>query len=276
MYTNAALYNCSSNINKKRAEQVLEKFFHLLTWKEGERIVDAGSGSGNVTTQILAPKLPEDFKELVGLDISEHMVKYANNNNKDHRITFVTANLAEPDFRKLEEAFSMRNMAVGFDKVFSFNCLHWIKDQEQCVKNLYSLLRRGGQVLIMFVARAVHSDMWNEAAFSEKWLPYTKTADRFKFHYQDSEDIDGDVTKLMSDAGFVVHACIHYEEYFDYSGPAGLGLMETVNPFPNYIPEDLRSEYVQDAMQIAHRYQEKYEGRGIPFTEVCVVASKPE
>ena len=67
MFSNANLYNSSNTAPQEEAKRALDKFVHLMMWKEGETILDAGSGSGNVTTDILAPRLPEDFKKLVSL-----------------------------------------------------------------------------------------------------------------------------------------------------------------------------------------------------------------
>lgn len=67
----------------------------------------------------------------VGLDLSKYMVKYAaENNNDDPRIKFIQGDIAEPDQDILKECFEKENIGVGFDKVFSLHCLHWVKNSE--------------------------------------------------------------------------------------------------------------------------------------------------
>lgn len=65
MFKKAALYGTSDGLQKRDAQQALEKFFHLLRWQEGEIILEVGSGPGNVTKHILAPHIPSNFKRLV-------------------------------------------------------------------------------------------------------------------------------------------------------------------------------------------------------------------
>ena len=71
MFKKAVLYGTSNSLQKRDAQQAVDKFFHLLSWQEGERILDVGSGAGNVTTEILAPRLPPDFKHLVSNSLSK-------------------------------------------------------------------------------------------------------------------------------------------------------------------------------------------------------------
>lgn len=40
---------------------------------------------------------------------------------------------------------------------------------------------------------------------------YLQKITPFKYEYHDSNDIQGDVEKLMSNAGFVVESCVNYQ-----------------------------------------------------------------
>lgn len=44
----------------KDAKEVLERFLPKYPWSSGEKIIDVGSGPGNVTSGILLPALPKD------------------------------------------------------------------------------------------------------------------------------------------------------------------------------------------------------------------------
>ena len=61
----------------------------------------------------------------VGVDISEDMVKCASANNVDPRISYTVGDIAQQDKRVLCRSFAEDVLSEGFDKVFSFHCLHW-------------------------------------------------------------------------------------------------------------------------------------------------------
>ena len=51
--------------------------------------------------------------------------------------------------------------------------------------------------------------------------------------------------------------------------------MEAADPYVNHIPGHLQSEYMDDVMQVASQYNDKFGGTGLPYTNVVVVAYKP-
>lgn len=54
------------------------------------------------------------------------------------------------------------------------------------------------------------------------------------------------------------------------------GLTETINPYIQVIPQELRENYLDDIMQTGNKLQEESGGPGMPLTNVVVVATKPE
>jgi juvenile hormone acid methyltransferase len=82
-----------------------------------------GCGPGSVTTQVLMPRLPEDFGLLVGADLSANMIQYASEKNTHSKLRFTQFDLT----KDIGNTSQLRPSA--FDKIFSFYCLHWIPDQ---------------------------------------------------------------------------------------------------------------------------------------------------
>ena len=52
-------------------------------------------------------------------------------------------------------------------------------------------------------------------------------------------------------------------------------MMEAANPYLDNVPGHLQSEYMDDVMQVASQYNDKFGGTGLPYTTVVVIASKP-
>ena len=74
-YRNPGLYDATNQPLLRDAKHALDKNSHFLTWEKEERVVDIGCGTGNVTTQVLVPLLPADYKCLVS-DITHTCLLY--------------------------------------------------------------------------------------------------------------------------------------------------------------------------------------------------------
>jgi juvenile hormone acid methyltransferase len=102
--------------------KVLSEYINSMSWKTGDRVLDVGCGPGNVTTQVLLPRLPDDFGLLVGADISPNMIQYANETYTHSKLKFTEFDLA----KDIGNTTELR--ASDFDKIFSFFVLHLIPD----------------------------------------------------------------------------------------------------------------------------------------------------
>ena len=103
----------------------------LLAPRAGERILDLGCGTGQLTAEIAAAGA-----EVVGLDSSPEMLGQARQNYP--HLKFVLA-----------DATSFR-LDQDFDAVFSNAALHWVKNAEAAVRSIASALRPGGRFVAEF------------------------------------------------------------------------------------------------------------------------------
>jgi trans-aconitate 2-methyltransferase len=101
----------------------------LLDPKPGEKILDVGSGTGNLTAQIA-----ERGAEVLGIDASVSMVAQARQN-------FPKLKFALADAR----SFSLED---EFDAVFSNAALHWVREAEEAVKCIAAALKPGGRFVM--------------------------------------------------------------------------------------------------------------------------------
>jgi trans-aconitate 2-methyltransferase len=127
------------------------------------RVLDAGCGSGRVTSALL-DRLPQ--AHVVALDGSQRMLDEAARRLAPAaaagRVTFVHADLAEP--LPLEEPV---------DAVVSTAALHWVADQEAAYANLAAALRPGGQLVTQCGgAGNVGNVVAALAAVGERWHPW--------------------------------------------------------------------------------------------------------
>ncbi|MGH9147639.1 MAG: class I SAM-dependent methyltransferase [Vicinamibacterales bacterium] len=96
----------------------------LLDARPGERILDLGCGDG-----VLTKKLLDSGCDVVGIDSSPDLIRAALRLG----LNVSVQNAYEIDFHE------------EFDAVFSNAVLHWIKDADRVIRNVFRALRAGGR-----------------------------------------------------------------------------------------------------------------------------------
>jgi trans-aconitate methyltransferase len=125
---NSEAYDSKLDFVSKLGDSVLE----LLAPKQGERILDWGCGTGDLTAA-----LAEAGATAVGLDLSVDMIARAR--QKYPHIDFHVANGV--DYRTNEPLF---------DAVFSNAALHWMPQAAETAKSIWLALKPGGRFAAEF------------------------------------------------------------------------------------------------------------------------------
>ncbi|KAK7462959.1 hypothetical protein VKT23_007540 [Stygiomarasmius scandens] len=133
LYNNVASFVYSS----KYTTPILD----LLDAKPGERIIDFGCGSGELTLDI--EKIVEQRGgDIVGVDASESMISKSKSNGLKH--AFVTDLTKPVVFPSSNQGFC--GPTSDFDAVFSNAALHWCKnDPGAVIENAKRILKKGGR-----------------------------------------------------------------------------------------------------------------------------------
>jgi trans-aconitate methyltransferase len=106
-----------------------ESLIDLLDPRPGERILDLGCGSGQLTA-----KIAESGAEVIGLDQAAEMIEQARRNFP--QLTFDVGDAA--DFR----------LPTPVDAVFSNAALHWVKDADGVASSVARALRPSGRFVL--------------------------------------------------------------------------------------------------------------------------------
>ncbi len=111
--------------------EMADAIFALLDPQPGEKILDIGCGTGQLTARIAAAGA-----EVAGIDSSAEMLEEAR------------ANYPAIDFRQADaRSFSL---GMRFDAVFSNAALHWAPEAEDVIRCVAAALRPGGRFVVEF------------------------------------------------------------------------------------------------------------------------------
>lgn len=119
---NPSLYDSMHSFVWQRGADLLA----LLAPQPGERILDAGCGTGHLTAQLAAAGA-----RVTGIDSSSAMIREAQRNYPE--LEFLLADARDLHF---EEAF---------DAVFSNAALHWVRQPERVAESIHRALQPGGR-----------------------------------------------------------------------------------------------------------------------------------
>lgn len=194
------LYRQAKKSSMIDAQQALEDFENVFKWRtdSGDSVLDAGCGPGDITRNTLLPFLPENFKRLVGVDISDKMINFARTTHIHPKLSFEQFNLEQ-----VLEKQSLHKMEP-FNHIFSFYVLMYIHKQKTCIENFYKLLKNEGDMLLSFLAQHPHYDVYKEQSQDPKWAPYMKDVDLHLSPYHFSKNPGEEFRNLLIECGFTV------------------------------------------------------------------------
>ena len=105
----------------------------------GDAILDLGCGTGELSAYLAELVEPEGF--VVGVDPDVKRLNLAKESHRDIKnLTFVEGNSDNFEGMGCEK----------YDIIFLNQVLHWIPDQQQAFKNMFSSLKEGGKIAIRY------------------------------------------------------------------------------------------------------------------------------
>ncbi len=138
---------------------ITEKTMRLMELRAGERVLDLGCGSG-WATRLLARMVsegPDGFGQVIGVDISDEMVRQARASSRDfENVMFVVGSAAQIPW---EENF--------FDKVLSVESFYYYADQDRALAELFRVMAPRGRLFILI-------NLYKDNPYSLQWVPKLK------------------------------------------------------------------------------------------------------
>ena len=138
---------------------ITEKTLRLMDLRPGERVLDLGCGSG-WATRLLARMVgdgPEGFGQVVGVDVSDEMIRHARETSKDfENVLYVWGSAQQIPW---EENY--------FDKVLSVESFYYYDDQDRALNELFRVMAPRGRLFILI-------NLYKDNVYSLQWVDKLK------------------------------------------------------------------------------------------------------
>lgn len=239
---NPDLYCKYNGLTRSSAIRCLNEYAPKIKWvKEGGRIIDLGCADGNVT-KIMRKYIPENYETFISCDINEKMIQYAKKNCANEKITFRVQNV---------EGDLADDLKAGFDQVFSFFLFHWIRDQEKAFRNIYNLLKDGGDCLVTVLKYVPIYEMFERVARDKKWgKSWLSDLGKLISPYYYIEEPEKVIKEILENIGFVNIEIKRKQWTYVYENGTELKhVIRSVEPYD--MPQEVYEDFLKDSLTIA-------------------------
>jgi trans-aconitate 2-methyltransferase len=155
----AAAYTRISGLQAAMAAEVLA----LLQFEGDEQVLDVGCGNGAITSQI-ATRVPRG--SVTGVDPSREMIAYATGHFGPGAFPNLRFDLCDARTLPFQDAF---------DRVVSFNALHWVPDQDAALRSIRRAMKATGRAQLRLVVDGERTSVETsveQTRKSPRWAPY--------------------------------------------------------------------------------------------------------
>lgn len=155
VYKNPKAYGQNNELQYDFSMRVLEN----IEIDKKARVLDIGCGDGKITREIA--KIAHEGC-VIGTDISYQMIEHAAKTYSEQE------NL---EFRQMDAC--KNKFTDQFDLITSFNCLHWVKDQEKVLNGIVRAAAKNAKVVLLLGhKKSIYHLVLDRVCESIKWRSY--------------------------------------------------------------------------------------------------------
>ncbi|XP_019628710.1 PREDICTED: juvenile hormone acid O-methyltransferase-like [Branchiostoma belcheri] len=239
--TKPEFYSQNSSLQHDLGVELLQQY---MRWEEGDTVLDAGCGTGEICKYI---SQQPGVASVWGLDVSPDFVRYASQHNSSPNVLYDVSDISDASTIKPE-------LQGTFSKVVSLQVLHWVQDKAAALKVLHSCLKPRGEILLWFCTDVSKICQISPGLASHpKWKNYLKDFQPNLFPWPSSDIVkERHSSHLLEECGFEVLSC-HLKK-LQYSFTCQEQWKKSMSALLRhlcYIPEDKHEEFLNDAEKMA-------------------------
>ncbi|KAH6928260.1 hypothetical protein HPB50_013338 [Hyalomma asiaticum] len=238
--------------------------------------LDLGCGPANFLQEILLPRL-RPCKYVVAADSSREMLDYAQQHHQEPEIIFELLDIEHGDPDEIVAKHGQ------FDRVYAFLIFHFVKDLDKAYRNLYRLLKQGGECVSVNFTRTGITDVWHQIYEKDGWNEYIPNpvgvlSKRFRFNEPLAwEQLVTEEKNTVAAAGLNVVACHTYSSQWTF--PSVNTWLENYVPFfklDETVPKEHRGA-LWEALTTAllEKSQKTSDGPGLTYHVMVTHMQKP-
>ncbi|CAN8021020.1 unnamed protein product, partial [Ixodes persulcatus] len=202
-------------------------------------------------------------------------VEFAKTHFSHPKIRYDVLDISRHDITEFVERYGQ------FDRVYSFFCLSWTKDQEMVYKNIEELLKPGGGCLLLYPASNSIMRLRKKLSSTDHWHKYRK---RIEYSFSPSVDfVSRDtllsyISGLLKNTSLIPTTCEVLKMKHTYSSLDELTRMHMrLNYLSNLVTEEEKPLLLKDVSENAARLWAEKEAGGSPFCSslFLVIGQKP-
>ncbi|XP_059608075.1 juvenile hormone acid O-methyltransferase-like [Phlebotomus argentipes] len=226
---------------KENLQPSFDRLSRKIQWHGGERVLDIGCGPGDITRSCILPLLPQNFEKLVCADISPEMLEIC----KSEFTGVENVEFLQMDIRKSPE----ESLKGSFNRVFSTHCFMYVSDQKMALKNVFDLLKPGGDCWInQFAVPSILQPLFILAE-SPKWKEKLHGFRNVHIYpYNEDPNPIATGTKYMKSVGFTDISVTIEESYLQMESEILCKCLP--NPSKDFKEED-KEELMRDQIEVA-------------------------
>ncbi|GFT48306.1 uncharacterized protein NPIL_286991 [Nephila pilipes] len=147
------------------------RFLELISSKFGwsdlldDIVMDIGCGNPKIKLcDLLLSHFPK-VKKVIAIDKKSHLIAYIRCSKRDPKIDFECGDI--------EDRSTLKTWEGKVSKVVSTHCFHQLKDHEIAFKNVYHLLKPGGEAALLFCIQSGYVGWQLDLVNNPKWNRYS-------------------------------------------------------------------------------------------------------
>ncbi|KAL1438403.1 hypothetical protein MTO96_048018 [Rhipicephalus appendiculatus] len=154
---------------------------------------------------------------LVAVDSCPRIIEYARERTWHPEIFYDVL-----DIERSDDVTRFIEKYGTFERVYSFMCFHFVKDQQAAYRNVRRLLAENGECVVVSCVSTQLTDVWLQVHETQKWKSYVPDPKEiFSSHFRfncvtPARQIEDETTRLLTEARLHCVRCEVYENEWTF------------------------------------------------------------